>query len=203
MMAKSGDAPTINAGYPLSGPGDDPHSFKSLRQGQQRGEIDQSVPAARLPITSSQSRTRVRTMSAITARMTVVGLIHSPAKSQSENATRIEEPHHDFFAREWSHPASSSFAQAETSGLDSDFGRINQVNEQRQGQDEHETDRQEAGRPLRPGDVDSSRLADDAQREQIRPQGRQEHRARDGGRGESSPHQVSADPPGGRPGAEP
>ena len=142
-------------------------------------------------------------MSETTARITVVGLIHSAAKTQSENAERIASTITTSLLERLPIAASSALAQAATCRTRADLGGIDQIDQERQGCDQEKADRQEADRPPRPRDVDRRDLSDQADRKEVRSQGGQEHRACDGGGRERGPHQVGTDPPRGGPGAEP
>ena len=171
-------------------PGDEASGGETVSQRDQRGEPDKGIPC--------------RFVVSDIAPGQHAGPQHQHDNQQGSqrrfNPVGGEDPHHqreankhqqqDFIARQFAQFFQFTSGPQRHFVIDFYFWRVEPVRQQRHGQDQQDTERQEGDKPGTPGDVDTDDAFYQRQRQQVRRQRRQEHGTGDTGGGNSYPHQI-------------
>ena len=121
-----------------------PSSVQPVRQGQERREIKQGVPGRPVadhvvPVEDPHEHHQRDDGEDHGRRVDPL-----PGEDPERERREDRQHHHHFLAREASHPGQLCLRPGGNFRTRADLGRIDQVDEQRQGHDQEQTDRQEA-----------------------------------------------------------
>ena len=179
----------------LGEPLDEADAVEPVGERDQRREPDERVPRLLVAEHVVPPDRPGDSISETTSSATVVALIHLSPKIQSASATTTSPARTS--SRRMTLPIAEQLLRGPGRHLAASLhlGRIDPVDEERGHEQEADADRRERDEPLHPGDVDLRRLPRELEREQVRRERGDEHRARHAGHGERGPHEVAADPP--------